>query len=205
MTDRKTWKTKWHCKANRIPGPRKPLTLWPFFVVVSDCLNIEQGVNAYRRQWKHSVISKWLAIKEDRYFSPFTILLRYWRRRWEVRCGTWNVAGQTWESGFALAGNGYLRSWKWSGPFWHFHSPAGMSNLQCKTERLEKREGEMERETQSVRWGRNQGNWLHGRVKKWLETEFGRTVQAREINMDRKYLEVMEKCERRAQILTSRK
>lgn len=27
-------------------------------VVVSDCLNIEQGVNAYRRQWKHSVISK---------------------------------------------------------------------------------------------------------------------------------------------------
>lgn len=138
-------------------------------------------------------------------FSPLTILFRYWRRRWEVRCGTWNVAGQTWESGFALAGNGYLRSWKWSGPFWHFHSPAGMSNLQCKTERLEEREGEMERETRSVRWGRNQGNRLHGRVKKWLETEFGRTVQAREINMDRKYLEVMEKCERRAQILTSRK
>lgn len=28
----------------------------------------------------------------------------------EVRSEMWNVAGQTWESGFALAGNGYLRS-----------------------------------------------------------------------------------------------
>lgn len=195
---KETWKKNKNTKTDTKPDDTDGKT-----VVVSDCLNIEQGLNAYRRQWKHSVISKWLAIREDRYFPPPHYSIQVLEK--EVRSEMWNVAGQTWESGFALAGNGYLRSWKWSGPFWHFHSPAGMSNLQCKTERLEKREGEMERETQSVRWGRNQGNRLHGRVKKWLETEFGRTVQAREINMDRKYLEVMEKCERRAQILTSRK
>ena len=98
-----------------------------------------------RGQWQQSVISKWH--KQWRslvlflsFFSPPRYCAQVvWRGRWEL----WfrNVAGQTRESGFALAGNGYLRSWKWSGPFWHFHSPAGKSNLQQKGERLKKWEG----------------------------------------------------------------
>lgn len=85
-----------------------------------------------------------------------------------------NVAAQSQESGFSLAGNGYLRSWKWSGPFWHVHSPAGKSNLQQKTERLKNQEGIKTKKGGEVareRWGGNQRKWLHERV--WGENKDG--------------------------------
>ena len=125
------------------------------------CLNGDE----HRGQWQQSVISKWQISNERVPHLPLCS-----GREKEVGSVMCNVAGQTRESGFALAGNGYLRSWKWSGPFWHFHSPEGKSNLQQKTERLKQPRGRRRTwESQSERWGRKQGKWLHARVKKWLE------------------------------------
>lgn len=110
----------------------------------------------------------------------------------EVGSVVCDVAGQTRESGFALAGNGYLRSWKWSGPFWHFHSPAGKSNLQQKTERLKKREGETKGERQSERWGWTRGKWLHERVKNDWSSGEGMGRGKRWAEIDKNDLEVMQ-------------
>lgn len=86
---KETWKNKnKNTKTDTKPDDTDGKT-----VVVSDCLNIEQGVNAYRRQWKHSVISKWLAIKEDRYFPPslFYSGIGEGGGKWDVERGTWQV------------------------------------------------------------------------------------------------------------------
>lgn len=81
----------------------------------------KQEVDLWRRPWEPPLTA---------HFPPS---LCSGVRKTDGRVIMCNTTGRTRETGFALMGNGYLRIWKWSVPLWHFHSPAGTSNLQWET------------------------------------------------------------------------